>query len=750
MVNPWSPPACIGVTTSTPNVPTNASATIVPRHNQASLYARAHSLSINASITKNDGLPVSTVVSDGFTFTSPSIYAQFHGIGAGDWCGATTIQQTMLSFTPGELSTIAGPLYSGISAGHGRPDLQTKAFNVADLPCPPQSVMEQNWYKPEPGEPYRPLIAIPGKVRAIDPWFSSCTDLWFDAVDPPRALGTEGALAAPTAFNGPEAKAPGSVLVNPTTSVHAPAPTTPPVPGSVVQPGPTPTGFPDSAPSQTPAVVDSSAQSNDNNAQGHENQPTSPGASQQDENHGGSAGNNGDGNLTPDPQSPASNGPGLPSLPSFDPQNVAPDQMSQIEGALDTNSPAPAQPTNTPLQEGGSVSPGSNNQAGSPQALSAAPTSVQVAGHAVVINPSGVNVDGSQINPGDSPARVSGGVAINQGNNIVVGSQIEHIDTPPVPSATNLAGHVVQPLSTGVLVDNNLVTPGGSPVTVSGTAVSLDGSGHLSLGGTMYHVPSATPAPTSRLSNGAIAVPIPNGVSVLGTTLTAGASAIMISGTAMSLDASNNLIFDGTAHAISTPVGSSWNPGSITTVNGQTFTELSNGVCISGTTLAPGAPPITVSGTSMSLADHALIVGKTTVPVILPTEQPLTTTVGGQIITAAPSAINIAGTTLLPGASAMTISGTEISLNTAGGLVVGSKTIPLPTSPSGLGSLIMGGFGPSTTGSASTSNVPVSSPAGATNTSAQSFKGGSGSVKPGLRVRWMVTTLAVVVAALHM
>ena len=42
----------------------------------------------------------------------------------------------MLAFTPGELSTIAGPLLeSGFLA------LTTKQFNFADLPCPPASVM---------------------------------------------------------------------------------------------------------------------------------------------------------------------------------------------------------------------------------------------------------------------------------------------------------------------------------------------------------------------------------------------------------------------------------------------------------------------------------------------------------------------------------------------------------------------------------------------------------------------------------
>ncbi len=56
-------------------------------------------------------------------------------------------------------------------------------------------VQEANWYTPEPGEPYRPLIAVPSKVLEIDPWFGNCTPLWFSAYDPPSALRPATALA---------------------------------------------------------------------------------------------------------------------------------------------------------------------------------------------------------------------------------------------------------------------------------------------------------------------------------------------------------------------------------------------------------------------------------------------------------------------------------------------------------------------------------------------------------------------------
>lgn len=44
----------------------------------------------------------------------------------------------MLTFSPGELSTIVGPLRL---QGDHFADISTRRFNFADLPCPPQSVM---------------------------------------------------------------------------------------------------------------------------------------------------------------------------------------------------------------------------------------------------------------------------------------------------------------------------------------------------------------------------------------------------------------------------------------------------------------------------------------------------------------------------------------------------------------------------------------------------------------------------------
>ena len=68
--------------------------------------------------------------------TSPSVYANFHGLRATDSCGGIIISSTMIAFAPDELATIAGPL-----AFDNEGLYTTKNFDFKDLPCPPQSVM---------------------------------------------------------------------------------------------------------------------------------------------------------------------------------------------------------------------------------------------------------------------------------------------------------------------------------------------------------------------------------------------------------------------------------------------------------------------------------------------------------------------------------------------------------------------------------------------------------------------------------
>jgi hypothetical protein len=219
-------------------------------------------------------------------------------------------------------------------------------------------------------------------------------------------------------------------------------------------------------------------------------------------------------------------------------------------------------------------------------------------------------------------------------------------------------------------------------------------------------------------------------------TLTPGGGAVTIGGTTFSLDPSTSLIIDGSTTALAVPTTPS--PiGVLTTANGQT------GLVIGSQTITPGAPAVTVSGTTVSLASSGdivvvngatsslspettpapslftvsgathLVVGSQT---ILPGSSAVT--VGGNTYSLAPSgnALVVDGTsqyliasqTLVAGGPAITVSGTVVSLQSGGqSVVVGSSTEAISSfiagsTSSGLGGAIVsiGGFA-STAGAAS-------------------------------------------------
>lgn len=66
------------------------------------------------------------------------------------------------------------------------------------------NAQEENWYKPQPGEPYRPLIAMPKQIQELRAYYSRCTDNFFTGFDPPRTLAPAAALAPTTTTRDPE------------------------------------------------------------------------------------------------------------------------------------------------------------------------------------------------------------------------------------------------------------------------------------------------------------------------------------------------------------------------------------------------------------------------------------------------------------------------------------------------------------------------------------------------------------------
>ena len=176
------------------------------RHHSSQLVARAQPIPIRprADVSASYGLAnqnrsfsENIVTQDGQTFTSPSVYVAFYNLSATDRCGhlgrTNVVSSTLLAFRPGELSTYAEPLKSVINLG-GNVE-SSSSYNFEDLPCPPMSVMKRQWYKPEPGEPYRPAIAFPSRVLDIDPLWKTCNaGLLFIGLDPPKTLESASAM----------------------------------------------------------------------------------------------------------------------------------------------------------------------------------------------------------------------------------------------------------------------------------------------------------------------------------------------------------------------------------------------------------------------------------------------------------------------------------------------------------------------------------------------------------------------------
>ena len=191
---------------------------------------------------------------------SPSICLRAIEFTAFDKCTSRLVASTTFTLKPGEISTLVGgerhwDFYVDYQNFQPLLDLPVRKFNFADLPCPPLSIMSENWYEPAPGYNYRPIIAGDQITVSLLPLFSSCS--FRPALnDLPKPLGRENAfvnpalIASTTTQNPPHRKtsAPHArvnpdalFLTNPDSLPKIPAA---PSPGQSVNPGPAATARP--------------------------------------------------------------------------------------------------------------------------------------------------------------------------------------------------------------------------------------------------------------------------------------------------------------------------------------------------------------------------------------------------------------------------------------------------------------------------------------------------------------------------
>ncbi|KAL8794952.1 MAG: hypothetical protein Q9195_002534 [Heterodermia aff. obscurata] len=672
--NPWDPSPCGNITSSAS--PQFNQTTRVP-NNTATLRPRAHSLLAGGN--------VSTAVLGTFTFTSPSIYVGFKGLRGGDNCGSTSIPTTTVAFDPGELSTIVGPVEVAFSS--------SKVFNPADLPCPPQSVMSENWYTPLPGVPYRPYFAFPEKIRRVIPDFAYCNAFYFNAFDPPRTLKPVDALDPPT------------TTVHPTPTSQAPRP------NSVLDPGPT----------KTPSKMDPGRpifpQLGHATHGSDPKQADSRGASGAIGNlgAGGNAGTGGDPSLGgvsgAGENSAAGRDPDTSSGDGNQPSAVAIGAESATPTTKDSKAQQPVIPGQSTPQSnpsGGSVhgdlgqgggSPGngisgSDSQGSTPQASdpqSGDPQSGDPQGG----DSQGGNSLGSDAQNGD-PQGSNGQGSVNLGS---AGSSDPGSSGPGSdPGSSGSLGsdsHGSNPSSNPQLSGDE----DGSPTTIQLGRESHTGPTTIHLGneggkqtakgaaafGPGFDAPLIHPGQPGQLadpgsnvdSNGQpsvvtiasefLTISNPSAVPIAGTVLTPGGQGVHVGGTPVTLGPSGNLVIGSSARHVASR--------SVLTIAGNIVTANPTSFSIAGTVVQAGQPAVTVSGVAVSLGTSGnLVVGGNTRPT-----PPLAITTNGITATfARNSQVAVDGSTLSVGGPGVTVGGKHVSVG-ASGLIIGSTTIAIPT-----------------------------------------------------------------------
>ena len=681
IANPWD---------ASPSITTTRPVSNIKKRNPLSVHPRAfnplYGRKLGADTNSSSGAGVtasarasevtgSIAVSDGFTFTSPSVYVAFYSLSATDDCGlrGNNIKSTMLAFAPGELSTVQGHLWGG-----GVREQKTKVFNFADLPCPPYDVMYDDWYKPAPGEPYRPLIALPEKVRDLDPWWSACTDaFYFTGLDPPRTLEKATAMVTPAS---PAANPDPTITPDPAQSVPAlPVQTDAGQPAKAaddpsdsknndggVPPTPTlkqadPQQGEASKASADPPAVDPGTKNNASPPPQHDDKDPQQGTDPKANDSGSS--------------NPGANDSGSKGSASNDPENnesKSQDSESNDSGSNDSGtnksnsgSGDPGSTDSDPHNPGFNDSPAANPLFSSP----ASPQSGQDG-----TDPKKTSSDQQSQQNDASPAPNSDHSATSANSNKEPQSGSEKQNSAPQsPTKDNPSQ------SSNSNVATNTYSPDYSQNRPSSSEVSpvLDIPGALPL----------TQAPNNH-----------NAYLVAGSTLLPGSPGAVVSGTSYSIASSGAIVVGtstillATAGAVAGQIAS---PGALWAGN-VAFTPLLSGSAIVGSsTLSLSGPAVTSSGSVVSLVSGGLVVGSTTYAFATPASSPVDSSttqeipistalvVAGQSFTANPSAFLVNGTTISAGGPGVTLSGTPVSLDKSGNLAVGTSTVTVESTSIG-------------------------------------------------------------------
>ena len=199
-----------------------------------------------------------------------------------------------------------------------------------------------------------------------------------------------------------------------------------------------------------------------------------------------------------------------------------------------------------------------------------------VEGQSFTPNPTGLVLAGSNVVPDCVPITISNiPISLGLSDTLLVGgdaiSFLNPLARPSLPpnSVFLVGGEVFRAHPIGFTVAGSKVLPGGAPVTVSGTPVSLDPSGTLFLGSTPIPLGPTPLNPTNSifLLGGEAFAPKSTGFIIAGSIVLPGGPPTTVSGTRISLNPSGELILgDSTMDLKKNP------PATALTVGGQAFT----------------------------------------------------------------------------------------------------------------------------------------------------------------------------------
>lgn len=184
---------------------------------------------------------------------------------------------------------------------------------------------------------------------------------------------------------------------------------------------------------------------------------------------------------------------------------------------LSNPSPLPSLPPNSVFLVGGEV-------------FRADPTGFTIAGLNILPGSAPVTVSGTP-------------VSLDHSGTLFIGSTViplRQTSLDPPNSIFTVGGEVFAPQKTGFIIAGSTVLPGDAPRTISGTRISLDPSGELILGNSTIDLNVKSPATVLTVSGQAFTAN-PHGFAVGDTTVLPGSAPITISGTRISLDRSGRL-----------------------------------------------------------------------------------------------------------------------------------------------------------------------------------------------------------------